>query len=66
MLQCICSALFSSLFLCFAMAYSFVLLPDMSPSLFHLGLGVMSPSLLAAPFLYTRPSGMWGPPRVPG
>ena len=58
MLQCVSSASSSSWYHCISMALSFELLPDMSPSLHHLGLGLLSPSPLAATFSWTfQPGG---------
>ena len=52
-----------------SMSQSFALHPDMTPSVHHLGLCPMSPSLLTASFLFTLQSGGWGlllpdPPRT--
>ena len=54
-----CVLLGSSAFLyhCISIALSFAPLPDMSSSLLHFGLGLLSPSPLAATFLWTLQSG---------
>ena len=69
LLHCVPSTPSSSRFLCISMALSVALLPDMTASLLHLGLGLLFPSTLAATFPWTlQPRGrglaLLVPPRV--
>ena len=62
MLHCVSSASSSSLYHCISMALSFALLPDMTPSLHHLRLSLLSPSPLAPTFPWMIQSGGLGAP----